>query len=303
MTLLRALADPALAGLVWPVLAAGLAIALMGAPLSVLVVLKRLSFAGQGVSHAGFAGVGLATALGLAGAADSPAHAWARLAVVLGVCLAATLGIARLTRRGAAHAHADTAIGIVLVFAMALGAVLVHLAVRAGRPAGPGWESILFGSIVAVGPADAAAAWLVAAVVLLALAAARRPLLFWAFDEPAAEAFGVPVAPMKYLLFVLVALVIVAAMKLAGVVLATAMLVLPGAAALVLSDRFSRVLLLSLAIAAACSVGGIALAFELDLPAGACIVGALAGVYAAARALAWLRAPSARPPTIAPADA
>lgn len=269
------LSDPAFAALYWPSFATGLAIALMGAVLSVFVVLKRLSFIGQGISHAAFGGIGIAAVLGLAG--------WGQLGVVTAFCLLCGWWIARLSDRRILSA--DTAIGIVLVGAMTLGAVLLHIASRGQtRAAAPAWESVLFGSVLAVGPSEAVFAWLVAAGVLGTLAWFRRPLLFWAFDESAAAAFGVPTGRMRILLMVLLTVAIVASMKLAGVILATALLVLPGAAALQLSERLRTVFALALGAAVIGLLGGLVLSFEMDWPPGPSIVAVLVVVFAAARA-------------------
>ena len=230
--------DPLTLQLFGPPLLAGVAIAAVCAVLSPLVVLKRLGFVGQGISHAAFGGIGIASVLGLGGFGAGAAASAGQFGVVLGFCLLCGVLIAWLTQRGAGEA--DTAIGIVLVGAMALGAVLIEAGARMhGRPP-PSWESILFGSILSVDWADAGVAWAVAAAIVGVVWLARRPLLFWAFDEAAAPTFGVPAATMKYLLVVLLTLAIVTAMKLA------ALLVLPGAAAVRVSDRLKAVMGLSL---------------------------------------------------------
>lgn len=278
---IRYLTDPALAPLFRPGVAVGLGIAIMCSALSVFVVLKRLSFIGQGISHAAFGGIGVAVALasllGFSAAGEIPL-----LLVVAAFCLVAAWAVATLGDRRTTSA--DTAIGIVLVASMALGAILLPMFQGGAGAARPrSMESVLFGSIAGVGWADARLAWAVAAAILVALWAARRPLLFWAFDEPAAEAFGVRGSRVRLLLMVLLTLAIVASMKLAGVVLATALLVLPGAAALHLSDRLRPVLALSLALGLLGVLGGLVLSFESNWPTGPSIVAVLTGLYAAAR--------------------
>ncbi|HVZ94142.1 MAG TPA: metal ABC transporter permease [Phycisphaerales bacterium] len=266
-----------------PAIVAGIAIALQASLLSVPVVLRRLAFIGQGVSHAAFGGVGLAVILGLMGTGAGGAQNAGALALIAAFCIATAIGIAWLSGKGGARE--DTVIGIFLVGAMALGAILLHLHRRIGAAGGPTppVEDLLFGSIFAVTPGDAQiAAWLTGAIAL-ALWWFRRPLLFWSFDEPAAEAFGVPTARMKLLLLVLLAVSIVASMKLAGVILATALLVLPGATALNISRRLGVVLALSITIGLIGMLGGLVLSFETDLPPGPAVVGVLCAIYA----LAW----------------
>jgi len=279
------LSDPGLRSIFLPGVLAGLAIALFGGALSVFVVMKRLAFIGQGISHAAFGGVGVAYVLGFGGAAAGAAFS-AQLGIVFLFCLFAALQIGFLSsgetgrRGGKGNAQADTAIGIVLVASMGLGSLLLHIAEKNGRVATVSWESLLFGSIVSVSEADAWASGVVALVILGGLFLVRRPLTFWAFDEPAAAAFGVNVGLMRFVLLVMLALATVTAMKLAGVVLATAMLVLPAAAAVQFSQRAGRVALLSVAFAVAAVVAGMMLSFELDWPTGASIVLVLAGIFA-----------------------
>lgn len=279
MKTIHYLTDPALASLYWPGILAALALVLICAPLSVLVVLKRLAFIGQGVSHAAFGGVGLAAITGLAATtlAPAPMHGVPQFFVVLAFCLGSALLIGFLSERAAVRA--DTVIGIVLAASMALGAILIarsHSAVS--------WESFLFGSLLGVTRSDAVIAWALGAATLGALWAARRPLIFWAFDEPAARAFGVRVGGVRALLMLLLAAATVTAMKLAGVVLATALLVMPGAVALRLSARLAAVLALAVAVAALAILGGIVASFEFDLPTGACIVCLMTLLYGASLA-------------------
>lgn len=297
MRTIEYLTDPNLAPIYAPSLVAGLAIALVCGVLSVPVVLKRLAFVGQGVSHAAFGGVGLAFILGISGIAApdaTPAQALAQelglFGIVLGFCVLAALGIARLTRSG--QTRPDTAIGIVLVGAMAIGFLLIQVdsqlaeaARQRGADAGvrpPSVEAVLFGSFLAVGWADAVLAWGVALGALGVTALTRRPMLFWAFDEPAALAFGVPVERVRTILLVLLSLTIVTTMRLAGVVLATALLVLPGAIALRLSLRLVPVVAWSIAMAIVGVLVGLIASFELDLQPGPCIVGVLVALFTAA---------------------
>ena len=112
-------------------------------------------------------------------------------------------------------------------------------------------------------------------------------MLFWALDEASAEAFGVNTQRIKMVLLILNALAIVTVMRLAGVVLATALLVLPGATALRLSDRLWGVLAWSLAVAITGVLAGLSLSFEADLSPGPSVVLVLVALYAAVCAVGW----------------
>lgn len=290
MSTLHYLTDPSLRGLYWPGVITGLGVAVLCAVLSVLVVLKRLAFIGQGISHAAFGGIGVAALLGLVGQSTAAAgglDAMQQFAVVVAFCLGAALLIAWLSQRG--KTESDTIIGIILVGAMAAGAIFIQIAARTGHPGNISWESMLFGSILNVGAADALVAWCVTGVVLLAMWWTRRRMLFWAFDEPVAAACGVRGGAMKVLLMTLLALATVTTMKLAGVVLATALLVLPGASALLLSARLWLVVTLSVALGVMGVGAGLVASFELDWPTGPCIVGVLCGIFGVARVVTMLQ--------------
>ncbi len=270
------------AALFLPAIVAAVAVAVPSAALSVIVVPKRMAFLGQGITHAAFGGVGIAAVLGLGVEAG--------FVVVAAFCVIAALIIAAATgRRGM---EPDTAIAVVLVASMALGAGLVHVRLTTVGPApmASGWESLLFGSIIAVSRADAAIAVAVALAVLAGMWWMRRAILFWALDEPGAETFGVPVAAVRAAVLTLAAITIVSAMKLAGVALVTALLVLPGATALRLTSRLGPAAAVAVVAALIGALGGIVIAFEADLPAGPAIVGTQIGVYAlalSARFVGW----------------
>lgn len=279
-------ADPMMRDVVLTALAAGLGVVVMCGVLSPIVVVKRLGFVGQGVSHSAFGGIGVASLLAALGvvpsAVGSGAGSGIQLVIVLAFCVAAALGMAAMSDRRSVPV--DTAIGLFLVASMAVGAILVEqsrlIAIAHGTTQGAqSWESILFGSVLAAGHADAAIGWGVCAVVLLTSWWMRRMLAFWSLDEESARAFGVPTRGVRIMLLVLLSLAIVVAMKLAGVVLATALLVLPGAAALKLSARMPVVLVLSVLLGTAALVGGLAISLQFDWQAGPSIVLVLTGLF------------------------
>lgn len=279
------------ADLFWPGVVTLLIVAVVCSLLSVIVVLKRMAFVGQGVSHAGFGGVGLAAALGLAASAP------AMLAIVVAFCLLSAFLIATLSRRR--DTEPDTAIGIVLVGAMALGSVLLHVAHQT-HPAErvPGWEGVLFGSILLSGWSEAMWSVIVASAIIATAAWCRRSVVAWAFDQAGAEAMGVRVGLVRALVLTLVTLAIVLAMKVVGVVLATAMLVLPAAIALTLSTRW-RATLIGAVLAGVLGAGaGVVLSFEANWPPGAAVVLALVAIYALAKA--WRAISSGHTPARAP---
>lgn len=285
MVTIRYLTEPGLAGYFWPVVLTAVLVSLLGGALSWLVVVRRLSFLGQGISHAAFGGVGLALTLGFSSA--TPGSSLGLMSIVLAFAIVSALFIAAIADRRTGNT--DAAIGIVLSVAMAVGFLLHHhaqlAAAEAHQPPPPSIEQALFGSITTIGWHDF---WIGAGLGLFTLSLLawhRHRVLFWMFDEAAAEAFGVPTAPVRSLVLAVLAVIVVITMKLAGVVLATAVLVLPGAIALRLSTRLAAVVLLSIFFGLACSLIGLVSAFEFDVQPGPTIVLALAAAFGLVRCM------------------
>jgi zinc transport system permease protein len=220
----------------------------------VFVVQRRLSFLGVGLSHAAFGGV----ALGLLLQVDPM---W----VALPFTVVVALGINVVTHRG--DIAGDTAIGIFFAVAIALGVVFLALTPRYTADA----FAYLFGSILAVKTSDV---WLVggiAAITLLLLPMWGR----WAyasFDRDLARAGRVPVQRDDLLLSVLLAVTIVASVKIAGIILVAAFLVIPAATARLLTSRFRSMTILSVSIGSFTAAGGLVLSYVFDIPSGATIV-------------------------------
>jgi ABC-type Mn2+/Zn2+ transport system permease subunit len=284
-----------------PALFAGLGVALIGAPLSVFVVLKRLAFIGQGVSHAAFGGVGVALALGFAG--SSMTDNVMQSIIVLAFSIGAALVISALGRTN--KGRIDTAIGIVLSASMALGFVLFMYAESLHDHDADGHahgahadehhviEEILFGNIL---DADWNSVWVImcsAALILGVLSWFRHKLVFWSFDEQVCAAYGVRERWIGNLLLILLSVSVVLAMQVVGVILAAAVLVLPGAAALHLSTRLGRVIAWSVFIGLAGTLLGFVVGDLTNWPIGPSIVLVQAGAYALAlssnKALSVLR--------------
>jgi ABC-type Mn2+/Zn2+ transport system permease subunit len=246
--------------------------------LSVIVVLKRLAFIGQGISHAGFGGIGTAMALGLA-------PGLVQDSVILLFCLAAALAIGWLATRQ--RLEPDSAIGVILVAAMAWGALMTNLAAHfkdaawyqrwfGPIPDQPGFHEVLFGSVLQVGGTDLALAGVVALLVLALLTALFKEMVFFTFDPAAAEVFGIRTKLIYGALLIAMALTIVVAIRLVGFLLVSALLVIPGAVATTLSRRLDRVLALAVMVGLAGTLIGLAVSLTTGfLAAGPCIVAAL----------------------------
>jgi zinc transport system permease protein len=261
-------------------LAAGVIVGLVCAVLSVYVVLKRMAFIGQGISHAAFGGVALG--LLLFQSATRPDR-WISL-ITAAFCLAVAFAIGITTRRG--PISADSAIGIFFAASMALGVLFVALRKRYTAEV----FAYLFGSVLSVTQDDVVAIAILAGVVLLAVAAFYKELLFYSFDERMAGVSGLPVGALHYLLLALLALTIVVAVKVVGIVLMSAFLVIPGATARLVTGEFRRMMGLSVVIGVGSAVAGLALSNAWDVPPGATIVLIQFAVFAAGAGLRPRRA-------------
>jgi zinc transport system permease protein len=243
-------------------LIAGLLIAVAAGYYGVFVVQRGLSFLGSGLAHAAFGGVALALLL-------HREPLWVAVPFTIVVALLITW-VRERTRLGA-----DTVIGIFFALTMALGIVFLSLLPSYATDA----FAILFGSILAVSWTDVAAAALITAVALATL-----PLWSnWAyatFDREAARADRLPVRRDDYLLSVLLAVTVVVAAKIVGIVLISAFLVVPAAAARLVSRRFSTMTIYAVLIALATAIAGLYASYALDLPSGATIILTQCAVFA-----------------------
>ena len=222
--------------------------------LGFFVVLRGLAFAGVGISHAAIGGIAIGLLLGV-----SPSWSGAVFAVGTAVAIAWTRRRSELSQ--------DTLIGVFFTGAMALGLVLVSLR----RSAQQDLFGYLFGNVLAISPVELTALLGLGAAVLVVLALTFREHLFIAFDDEIAGAYGHPVAKLEMLLLVLLALTVVLGVRLVGVLLIEALLVVPAATAALWARDFRGQVALAMGLGAASGLGGLTLAYQLDLAAGASI--------------------------------
>ena len=246
-------------------LLAGTAIAVGCACLGVFMVLRRQAMVGDGLAHFTFAAVGLGLFLGAA-----------PLAVAAPLVVVASLVILRLPEKTALLG--DAAIGMVSALGLAGGILLASL----GHGFNVDLFSYLFGDVLAVSRAEAAFAVLASLGVVALVALNYHDLFALTFDPAQARVSGVRPDRLTRLMAVLVALVVVLGVRVVGTLLISGLLVFPAATALQIARRFHSALWIAALVAAASVVLGIALAFLLDLPAGASIILLNALFFAAA---------------------
>ncbi|MBE4718920.1 MULTISPECIES: metal ABC transporter permease [unclassified Pseudarthrobacter] len=237
--------------------------AVVCAVLSCWLVLIGWSLMGDAVSHAVLPGVVLAYIVGAPFALG--ALVFALIAVTL-------IGVVRNTSR----VKEDAAIGIVFSSLFALGLVLISV-----TPSQTDLNHIIFGNLLGVSIPDLIQVLVLGVVAFVILILKRRDLTLYAFDPTHAHAIGLSPKRLGALLMGLLALTSVVALQTVGVVLVVAMLIIPGATAYLLTDRFNRMLVIAPVISAVCSIGGIYFSYYLDTASGAMVVLTQGVVFAA----------------------
>ena len=223
--------------------------------LGVFVVLRGMSYIGHGLSHAVFGGAAASAVIGINFFVG--AGIWGIISGVL---------IARVARRRVLGA--DAAIGVVTTASFALGLALMN---RYGQAA-KSIEAVLFGSVLGVKVADIVAVSLVAVFALAVIVAWYRKLLFSTFDPDVAHVSGVNVSVVEVVLLSLLSLTILVTMRVIGTLLISALLVIPAAAARMISNSFSKLLWISPLIGAVTCFVGMNVSYHLDTSASATII-------------------------------
>lgn len=234
---------------------AGTAMALFAGVISAFIVLRRVSFLGSGISHAAFGGVAIGFFLGI-----NP------LATALIYCIAVAFAIEVISTRG--RLAEDTAIGIFFSGSMAMGVVLISMS----KSYTVDLFGYLFGSILAIGKEEAYMAVVMAAIGMIVFAIIMKDLLFMTFNEELALVNGIPVRRIKAVFLLAMAVAIVIGIRVVGIILISALLVIPGATAKLLTQRFYGILIISSFVAVMSTISGLITAYVYDLAPGGTIV-------------------------------
>jgi len=243
-------------------------VGLICAVVGTYVVLKGISFIGDGISHAAFPGIVAAFIL------QGPYYVGAAVAAV-----STALAIGFVSRRG--FLRMDTAIGVLFAGTFALGVFMFSLI--QGYVAD--LFSFLFGNVLAISPTDLVALVVLGSLVLGAVALLWKELLYATFDPLGAQASGIRVGLLEYVFLSIVALAIVVSLQAVGIILVVAMLVTPAATAQLLTSRFGSMMRIAVAIGIGSAVAGLYVSYWLDVASGATIVLTETAVFFAALTL------------------
>jgi zinc transport system permease protein len=236
-------------------LAAGAVVGLLAPAVGFFLVQRRQSLIGDGIGHVAFAGVALGLLLDV-----SPVLTALVAAVVGGV----TVELLRMYGGTAA----DQALALVFYTGIALGVVLVSVAGALNA----GLFQYLFGSILTVTRSDLAVTALLGAVGLATIALLYRPLAAVVVDEEGARVAGMPIGSLNVALAALVAVTVALSMRVVGILLVAALMVLPVTAAGRIAWSMRSALLIAMALGVGSALAGLTLAYYADLPPGGTIV-------------------------------
>lgn len=240
--------------------------------IGVYIVLRRMAYIGHGLSHAVFGGAVVSYVMSINFFLG--ASIWGFLAAVL---------INMTTRKR--RIGADAAIGIITTASFALGIALISRYKTFTRS----FDAALFGNILGVTQADL---WAIVVVTLFAFACVfvgYKYLLFTTFEPEVARFYGVPAHWVDTLFSLVLAATVVVSMQVLGVTLIASAIVIPPVVARLLTNSFSRMMLLSTGTGAFCGLAGVYLSYFVDVSSGATVVLFSAALFVLALAFTSLR--------------
>ncbi len=233
----------------------GAVIALCASLLGVILVLKRYSMIGDGLSHVGFGALSVAVALNAA-----------PLLVALPVVVVAAFFLLRLSSNG--KMKGDSAIALVSSSSIAIG-VIVN---AASKGSNMDLNSYMFGSVLAMSGSDVYISIILAVVVLSIFAVFYHRIFAITFDENFAKATGIKTGFYNTLLAILTAVTIVVGMRIMGTMLISSLIIFPALTSMRVFKNFRAVVISSGIISILCFVSGVILSYMYSFPTGACIV-------------------------------
>lgn len=234
----------------------GILIALCCALLGVVLVLKRYSMIGDGLSHVGFGALSVAAVLNLS----------APLYVALPVVILAAFLLLHITEKG--RVNADAAIALISSSALAIGVFAASI-----NGTNIDLAQYMFGSILAVGESDIIISIILTVLVLLMFVLFYNKIFAVTFDEGFAKATGIRTNIYNISVSVLTAVTIVVGMRMLGTLLISALIIFPALTSMRLCKRFLTVVISSVTVSVLCVTAGLFISFYFDdIPVGATIV-------------------------------
>jgi zinc transport system permease protein len=234
---------------------AGVVLAGLLAWMGVFVIMRRMSFFSDGIAHASLAGIAVGILAG-----TQP------LATAIIFSIVFSLAIYILEKR--TTLSSDAIIGMLFTSGMALGVVLISLK----RGYQPDLVSFLFGNILAIKPVDLIIISLLSVLIIVFLFYNHKNITLMALDMDTAYLAGVKVNLLQITFYIILAVSVVLGLKILGIILVSALLIIPASTAKLLSRSFKGLIVQSICFSEAVVLVGIALSYFLDSPTGPVIV-------------------------------
>lgn len=219
------------------------------------IVTRRLVFISGGITHASFGGIGLGLYTGI-----SPILSAAVFSVF------SAFGVEWLSKRK--DMREDSAIAVFWTLGMALGIMFSFLSPGFA----PDLSAYLFGNILTIGHTDILMLAILSFAMALFFILFIHPIIYVAFDREFARSQGIPVSLFEYLLMAFIALTIVSCLRMVGIVLAISLLTIPQMTANLFTNKFKKIIWLSILIGYAGCLGGLFISYFLNVPSGASII-------------------------------
>lgn len=233
----------------------GILVSLCAALLGVILVLKKYSMIGDGLSHVGFGALSLAMALNI-----TP------LWIAIPVVLIAAFFLLKLNE--SSKLNGDSAIGLIAVSSLAIGVIITSLSSGMNTDV----SGYMFGSILAMSDSDVILSTVLAVVIIVSLVLFYNKIFAVTFDESFAKATGINTDRCNMIIAALTALTIVIGMRIMGTMLISGLIIFPALTSMRIFKSFKSVILSSAAISVLCFVAGIFVSFVFSIPTGACVV-------------------------------
>lgn len=234
----------------------GILIAVCCALLGVVLVLKRYSMIGDGLSHVGFGALSIAAVLNFS----------APLYVALPVVVFAAYFLLRITEKG--RVNADAAIALISSSALAIGVFVTSI-----NGTNIDLQQYMFGSILAVTKGDIVISSVLTVLMLFVFVVFYNKIFAVTFDESFARATGIRTSLYNIVVSVLTAVTVVVGMRMLGTLLISALIIFPALTSMRVCKRFKTVVITSVLVSVSCVVAGLFTSYYLEnIPVGATIV-------------------------------
>lgn len=230
-------------------------VALIASILGVVLVLKRYSMIGDGLSHVGFGAMAISLAFN-----EAP------LVFAIPIVIVAAFLLLRVSENS--KIKGDAAIGLISSSSLAIGMIVNALS----NGTNIDLNSYMFGSILAIEKSEMVLCVVLGIIIIGVFIFFYNPIFAITFDENFAKATGLKVEVYKTVLSILTALTIVIGMRIMGTLLISSLIIFPALSAMRITKKFKRVMIISVIISLVCFFAGLVASYLIEIPTGASIV-------------------------------